>query len=156
MSRLRRRYPYYHKKKLKVLYEKEYSEEISTWKIERVIRRYKLYADKKKAEKIARKRTRVRYKPKKRITQLMKQGRPCFLFHLDTIVIYWNNLKRYILTAVDHVTNLGYARMYKKRVPGWQRASFTVFSTSSISPLKIHRQIVAVNLPGSLKRLPPN
>jgi len=32
---LRKRYPYYGKKKLKVIYEKEYSEEISTWKIER-------------------------------------------------------------------------------------------------------------------------
>jgi len=39
IRRLRKRYPYYGKKKLKVLYEKEYSEEISTWKIERVIRR---------------------------------------------------------------------------------------------------------------------
>jgi len=31
------------KKKLKVIYENEYSEETSTWKIERVVRRYKLY-----------------------------------------------------------------------------------------------------------------
>ena len=37
---LRERYPYYGKKKLKVLYEREYDEEISAWKIERVIRRY--------------------------------------------------------------------------------------------------------------------
>ena len=50
IRRLRKRYPYYGKKKLKVLYEKEYSEEISTWKIERVIRRHKLYPDQKKAE----------------------------------------------------------------------------------------------------------
>jgi len=115
IRRLRKRYPYYGKKKLKVLYEKEYSEGISTWKIERVIRRHKLYPDQKKAEKIARKRARARQKPKKRITQLVKQDRPCFLFQLDTIVIYWNNLKRYILTAVDHVTKLGYARMYKNK-----------------------------------------
>jgi transposase InsO family protein len=115
IRRLRKRYPYYGKKKLKVLYEKEYSEEISTWKIERVIRRYKLYPDKQKAEKIARKRARARQKPKKRITQLVKEGRPCFLFQLDTIVIYWGSLKRYILTAVDHATKLGYARMYKNK-----------------------------------------
>jgi len=115
IRRLRKRYLYYGKKKLKVLYGKEYSEEISTWKIERVIRRHKLYPDKKKAEKTARKRARSRQKPKRRITQLMKEGRPCFLFHLDTIVIYWNNLKRYILTAVDHTTKLGYARMYKNK-----------------------------------------
>jgi hypothetical protein len=37
IRRLRKRYPYYGKKKLKALYEKEYSEGISTWKIEGVI-----------------------------------------------------------------------------------------------------------------------
>jgi hypothetical protein len=110
---LRKRYLYYGKKKLKVLYEKEYSEGISAWKIERVIRRYKLYPDQNKVEKTARKRARACQKPKKRITQLVKEERPCFLFQLDTIVIYWNNLKRYIITAVDHDTKLGYARMYK-------------------------------------------
>jgi transposase InsO family protein len=115
IRRLRKRYPYYGKKKLKVLYEKEYSEEISTWKIERVVRRYKLYPDQNKAEKTARKRARARKHPKKRIGQLVKEQRPCFLFQLDTIVIYWNSLKRYILTAVDHTSKLGYARMYKNK-----------------------------------------
>jgi len=115
IRRLRNRYPYYGKKKLKVIYEKEYYEEISTWKIEKVVRRYKLYHDQKEAEKTARKRARARQKPKKRITQLVKEGRPCFLFQLDTIVIYWNNLKRYIITTVDHDTKLGYARMYKNK-----------------------------------------
>jgi transposase InsO family protein len=112
---LRKRHLYYGKKKLKVLYEKEYCEGISTWKVERVIRRYKLYPDQKKVEKIVQKRARARQKPKKRITQLVKEETPCFLFQLDTIVIYWNSLKRYILTAVDHATKLGYARMYKNK-----------------------------------------
>ena len=115
IRRLRRRYPHYGKQKLKVLYEKEYSEGISTWKIERVIRRYKLYPDQRKAEKTARKRVRARQKGKKRITQLVKKSRLCFLFQLDTIVIYEANLKRYILTAVDHATKIGYARMYKNK-----------------------------------------
>jgi len=115
IRRLRKEYPYYGKRKLKVLYEKEYREEISTWKIERVIRRYKLYPDQNKAERTARKRAIALKKPKKRITQLAKEGRPCFLFQLDTIVIYWNSLKRYILTAVDHASKLGYARMYKNK-----------------------------------------
>jgi transposase-like protein len=88
IRRLRRKYPHYGKRKLKVMYGKEFSEDISTWKIERVIRRYNLYPDKKKAEKTARKRARARQKPKRRITQLVKEGRPCFLFQLDTIVIY--------------------------------------------------------------------
>jgi transposase InsO family protein len=115
IRRLKKKYPHYGKRKLKVLYEKEYSEEISTWKIERVIRKYRLYPDQNKAEKTARKRARAQKHPKKRITQLVKEGRPCFLFQLDTIVIYWNNVKRYILTAVDHATKLGYARMYKNK-----------------------------------------
>ena len=115
IRQLRKRYPYYGKKKLKGLYEKEYCEGISTWKIERVIRKHKLYPDKQKAEKIARKRARARQRPKKRITQLVKEGRPYFLFQLDTIVIYWGSLKRYILTALDHASKLGYARMYKNK-----------------------------------------
>jgi len=115
IRRLRRRYQHYGKQKLKVLYEKEYSEGISTWKIERVIRRYKLYPDKRKAEKVARKRAISRRKTKKRITQLVKKSRLCFLFQLDTIVIYEAKLKRYILTAVDHATKLGYARMYRNK-----------------------------------------
>ena len=107
---LRKRYRHYGKKKLEVLYGEEYHEEISTWKIERVIRRYKLYPDKMKAEEIAGKRARARQKPKRRISELVKEGRPCFLFQLDTIVIHWNGVKRYILTAVDHASKLGYCQ----------------------------------------------
>jgi len=66
-------------------------------------------------ERIRRLRKRYPYYGKKRITQLVKEGRPCFLFQLDTIVIYWNGLKRYILTAADHATKLGYALMYKNK-----------------------------------------
>jgi len=30
-------------------------------------------------------------------------------------IVYWDNLKRHILTAVDHGTKIGYARMYKNK-----------------------------------------
>jgi transposase len=112
IKKLRKKYIHYSKKKLKVLYEKEYKEDISCWKIERVIRKHKIYPDKIRAERIARKQVRARQKPKRRITQLRKEPRLWFLLQLDTIVIYWDNLKRYILTAVDHGSKLGYARMY--------------------------------------------
>jgi uncharacterized protein YpmB len=79
---LRKIYLYYGKKKLKVLYEKEYSEGISTWKIERVVRRYKFYPDQNKVEKTARKRARACQKPKRRITQLVKEGDPASSFSL--------------------------------------------------------------------------
>lgn len=78
IRQLRRGYPYYGKMKLRVLYEKEYSEEISTWKIERVIRKHKLYPDKQKAEKTARKRARARQKPKEE-DNLAGQGRGVLL-----------------------------------------------------------------------------
>ena len=112
---LRRKYMYYGKKKLKVLYRKEHNEDISTWKIERVIRVHKLYPDKVKQEKIARKQARARQKPKKRVQSLKKEKKLWFLFSLDTIVIYWGSIKRYILTAVDYASKLGYARMYKTK-----------------------------------------
>ena len=41
------------KNKLKVLYKQDYKEDISCWKIERVIRKHKLYPNKIKAEKTA-------------------------------------------------------------------------------------------------------
>lgn len=66
------------------------------------------------AEKIMRKGAEACQKPGKRITQLAKQGTPCFLFQLDTLVIYWNNLKRGVLAGVDHAAKLGYAPMQKK------------------------------------------
>ena len=115
IKRLRRRYMYYGKNKLKVLYRKGYNEEISTWKIERVIREYKLYPDKIKQAKTARKQARARQNPKRRIQQLKKEEKLWFLLQLDTIVIYWGKVKRYIITAVDHASKLGYARMYKTK-----------------------------------------
>lgn len=115
IKKLRKKYIHYGKKKLKVLYKKEYKEDISCWKIERVIRKHKIYPDKVRAERIARKQAGARQKPKRRVTQLRKEPRLWFLLQLDTIVIYWDNLKGYILTAVDHASKLGYARMYKNR-----------------------------------------
>ena len=112
---LRQRYIHYGKKKLKVLYKREYQEEISCWKIERVIRKHKLYPEKVRAEKIAKKQARARLKPKQRIQKLKKENKIWFLFQLDTIVIYWGSIKRYILTAVDHSSKFGYARMYKNK-----------------------------------------
>jgi len=110
---LRKKHMHYGKKKLKVLYKQDYKEDISCWKIERVIRKHKLYPDKVKAEKTAKKIAKTKQHPKKRITQLVKENKLWFLLQVDTIVIYWGNLKRYILTAVDHASKLGYARMYK-------------------------------------------
>ncbi len=110
---LREKHLHYGKKKIKKLYNNEYGENISTWKIERVIRKHKLYPDKAKQEKNAKK---LKQQVKKnRIQKLSLKKEHWFLFHLDTIVIYWGSVKRYILTTIDHHGKMAYARMYKTK-----------------------------------------
>jgi len=75
---LRAKYIHYGKKKLRVLYKKEYQEDISCGKIERVIRKHGLYPDKIREEKIARKQAKARERLKKRIQKLKKDRRPWF------------------------------------------------------------------------------
>lgn len=105
---LRRQYMHYGKAKLKVIYAELYAEDISTWKIERVIRCHKLYPNPAQLAAIQIKKR----KNKPRIQHLEKQATPWYLFHLDTIVIYYESLKRYIITAVDDHSKVAYARMY--------------------------------------------
>lgn len=113
IKKLRLEYIHYGKNKLKKLYKDEYSETISTWKIERVIRYYGLYPNKAKQDKLLKKKE---YRIKKnRIQNLVINDEHWFLFHLDTIVIYWGSVKRYILTAIDHHGKIAYARMYKNK-----------------------------------------
>ena len=113
IKKLRRKYMHYGKKKLKKLYRDEYNETISTWKIERVIRHYNLYPDKAKHDKILKK---LKSQAKKnRIQKLNIRDEHWFLFHLDTIVIYWGSVKRYILTAIDHHGKIAYARAYNNK-----------------------------------------
>ena len=113
IKKLRLEHIHYGKKKLKKLYKDEYNETISTWKIESVIRRYSLYPDKVKQDKLLRKRR--RQIKKNRIQGLELVDEHWFLFHLDTIVIYWGSIKRYILTAIDSHGKIAYARMYKNK-----------------------------------------
>ncbi len=105
---LRKRYPKYGKAKLKVLYQQAYQTSISTWKIERVIRRFHLYPDPAQAAKRAK---RQRAKPKTRIHQVPDLA-DMLLWHVDTIQIWWYGQRRYIFTALEHRARLGFARVY--------------------------------------------
>jgi len=108
--KLRKDKMHYGKVKLQERYRKRYGEKISTWKIERVIRKHDLFPDPIKAEK---QRQKLKNTLKKnRIQKLEIKEEHWFLLHLDTIVIYWGNIKRYILTAIDHHGKVAYARMY--------------------------------------------
>ncbi len=117
--KLRKKRIRYGKMKLKKLYQEEYGETISSWKIQRVIEARKLYYNPVKTAKIARKRKKAQ--KKKRITELKLNKLPRYkqkagyIICLDVIVIYWNGLKRYIFTAIDKYGKIAFARMYKTK-----------------------------------------
>lgn len=98
------------KMKLQRLYFNTYGEKISSWKAQYTIKKYKLYYHPQRNEKLQQKRK--RNQSKKRITELKKQPFSGYLIALDVIVIYWNGIKRYILTAVDTASKIAFARMY--------------------------------------------
>lgn len=98
------------KMKLQRHYKNTYGEEISSWKIQYTIRKYLLYYHPKRNAQIQAKRKRGQ--AKKRITELKKQPFPGYLIALDTIIIHWHGTKRYILTAIDTVSKIAFARMY--------------------------------------------
>lgn len=98
------------KMKLKRLYEDTYHTPISSWKIQYTIQKYKLYYHPLRNALLQKKRK--RNQAKKRITELRKQPFPGHLIALDTVVIYAYGVKRYILTAIDTVSKIAFARMY--------------------------------------------
>lgn len=113
IMKLRKAHMRWGKKKIAKLYKDEYGSEISDWKVLRVIQKHDLYPDKIKAEK---QRNKLKNASKRnRIQKLEIKREHWFLIHLDTIVIYWGSLKRYILTACDHHGKVAYARMYSTK-----------------------------------------
>lgn len=107
---LRKKHIRWGKMKIQRLYSNTYNETISSWKVQYTIQKYKLYYHPHNNEKLQLKRKRSQNK--KRITELNKQPFPGYLIALDTIVIHWNGYKRYILTAIDTVSKIAFARMY--------------------------------------------
>ena len=101
------------KMKIQKLYQDQYREKISSWAIQRVIEKHRLYFHPAKTEKLRRKRK--ANQAKKRITELVKEKRTGFLLALDTVVRYWMGTKRYILTAIDTKGKIAYARMYPSK-----------------------------------------
>jgi transposase InsO family protein len=107
---LRKQYLRYGKEKLARIYAKIYGQTVSSWKIQKTIEKHKLYYNPKWTEKIKLKRARSQYK--KRITELKQKEVAGFLLQIDTIIIYAQGLKRYILTAIDKYSKIAFARMY--------------------------------------------
>ena len=94
-----------------IYYQRKYGEKISSWKVQKIIEKYHLYYNPKKTARTRRKRQRAL--KKKRITELKRKKRSGFLIQVDTIVIWCNGIKRYILTAIDVFSKIAFARFYK-------------------------------------------
>ena len=110
---LRKQYMELGKRKLRILYKQEYKQQVSTWKIERVIRKHKLFAEKKKKRVYTIGRTkqpRIRIHTVKESLLKLPQGT---LWHMDSIVIWWYGVRRVIFTALEDKTKIGFARVYK-------------------------------------------
>lgn len=111
--KLRKKHLKYGKMKLKRRYLKEYGEEISSWKIQKVIESENLYPDKALARKQREKKNRHKGQLKKRITDFQKKQITNYLWHVDTVILTISSGGyRYLLTAIDEVSKLAYARLY--------------------------------------------
>jgi len=110
---LRFKYPTLGRLKLQVLYREEYGCDIQDWHLRRIIHDFKLSAQ--RAVKTKRQKAQKHIIRKKRLTELRKEPFGGFLLELDTIVIYDNGEKRYILTAIDYHSRFAFAMMYKSK-----------------------------------------
>lgn len=113
---LRQKHLKWGKTKIKRLYQGFYGEPISTWKVERVVRKHRLYPDPAEYQKKLRRQKNRERKFKLRIHELQQSGLNIpagKLWHTDSVVIWWYGERRVILTALEDKTKLGYARAYQ-------------------------------------------
>lgn len=96
------------KKKISKRYFKIHGVKISTHKVAYTINKYKLYPEPVKRPKQGQKPK----KPRLRIHQFTKQNKLGFLWHTDSIIIYWFGQRRVIFTANEEQTKIAYARVY--------------------------------------------
>src|SRR5258708_1078305 len=110
---LRNKHLKWGKMKLQTRYSKEYGGYISSWKIQKVIEEENLYPDKSLAKKQRERQSRLRGQKKKRITEFQKKQIINYLWHVDTVLLTMScSGYRYLLTAIDEVSKLAYARLY--------------------------------------------
>lgn len=113
IRKLRKKHIKWGKMKLRQRYFKIYGEYISSWKFQKVIEEENLYFDKAKIQKQRNKRKRAQKQQKKRITEFVKENKINHLWHVDTVVSTLSQGGyRYLLTAIDEVSKLAYARLY--------------------------------------------
>lgn len=113
LKSLRTQFPKQGKMKLVILYKKIYGEQISSWKIQKIIEEGHLYPDRVKASKLRSRQVQARIHKRQRITKLKKEGKINYLWHVDTVILTLSSGGyRYLLTAIDEISKLAYARLY--------------------------------------------
>lgn len=102
------------KAKLKRLYFRKYQENISTWKIERVIRQFKLFPDKASYQKryLRKKDSEPKLRIHKLKDQINRMNEFGLLWHVDAVIIFWNGVRKIIFTALEDTTKIAFARVY--------------------------------------------
>lgn len=105
---LRKGNPEFGKMKIKKLYQRVWKQSISSWKVQLVIEKYQLQRRRKKTDRQFKKQS----LSKRKTIELKKEQKPGFLVAFDTIVIFRNGLQRYIVTGIDTVSKVAWARMY--------------------------------------------
>lgn len=114
IKRLRKEHLRWGKMKLQKIYQRTYGEYISSWKIQKVIEQEQLYFDKVAIQRQRKRRTQVQKNPKRRITTFVRESKVHHLWHVDTVIFTLpEGGYRYLLTAIDDISKLAYARLYK-------------------------------------------
>lgn len=108
---LRFAHPFYSKMKIAALYGQLYGKKISSWQVQKIIERYQLYPDPKRARRQAFRR--LHSIRKQRITKLIKEPKAGFLVGIDTVILSQAKNRFFMLTALDAHSRWGYSRIYR-------------------------------------------
>lgn len=113
IRKLRLTYPRYGKLKLAHLYLRFYDSSMSSWHIQKVIEEDHLYPNKAKASRLRNKAVQARIHQRRRITMLKNQEKVNYLWHVDTVILTLpSGGYRYLITAIDDLSKLSFARLY--------------------------------------------
>lgn len=106
--RLRKSHPEFGKMKIQRLYLRIYQESVSSWKVQRVIEKYHLQRKRKERERNFRKNSLSRRKT----IELQRKLAPGFLVAFDSIELIRNGRRFYIVSGIDTVTKIAWARVH--------------------------------------------
>lgn len=117
---LRKANPEFGKMKIQAIYRRLYGEPISSWQVQLLIEKYRL-------QRRPSGRNQFKRQPfsKRRTVDLKKEQRAGFLVAFNSIELVRDGVRRYIVTGIDTVSKVGWARMYTSHSSKTARDLFT-------------------------------